>query len=175
MPFPDLLQAANLIERHFLYPFRIQKICHRRVIESDMAVLSNTNKGQVKWTRCQQVGISLQFCVEIGRVSLDVVDNPGLNLVLKASPNPQAESRRVSSRQPNVFVQVKRFHRAPRDFGKCHQFLHHGDLGVTRRDHNARVSFPRHRLPDYLGSLQGRRQCEGFFFLKDMNSHVCIY
>jgi hypothetical protein len=83
------------------------------IIESDMAVFSETNETDINRGRTKQVPIPSTFFIEVRSISSQVMDLAWVHEVHEVGFQPSAKAGGMGYRHPHVFIHVKDFYGSP--------------------------------------------------------------
>ena len=131
MTFADLLEAALFIERDPAHRQRVVEIGFVRIVEADVAIFAETNKGQIDRPPRQQFGVAAAFLVDISGIPGEVVNFARLHRIGEPGFHPIPEAGGMRGREADILIDVKHLDEAPIDFGVLNQFGNHLELRVA--------------------------------------------
>src|SRR5437764_573547 len=103
MAFIDLLLTASFIQLHELHAMFVLKICHGRIIESEVAILTDAQTAEIDRLSFQQRRVALAFIQRQESVSRNVVEGAWTNSLFDAFAHVTSKTRGMIGRDAEVF------------------------------------------------------------------------
>lgn len=151
-----LLHAAAPIKHHSLHQQRIVEVRVAGIVEGDMAVLAETDKGDVDRGFLEKARVAAALGFDVKRVANQVVHPAGMDQVGEVLAEPPAETGGMCVGYPNVLVHVEDFDAVPVDFGKSDEGGDGGPLGrPCAHDDAGGVTAGEGLMDEFAGAMGG--------------------
>ncbi|MCU1262257.1 MAG: hypothetical protein JWO80_5142, partial [Bryobacterales bacterium] len=174
MPLTSLLPPARLVQDHALDCGWIIELRYMWIVERNVPVLSDSDKGQIDGSLIKKVRVPLQFSIQIGRVTLQVIHAPGVNSVFESVLDPVPEAGGMGGGNVYVFVHVERLDYVPVHPLLQDECVNKVDLGVPGSHHNPGLPMFSDRARDQKGRLLRRFGSQGLRRRADRNPSLSI-
>ena len=142
-PSPTCWLPAGIVQSDNLDTQGIGEIRHRRIIEGNVPVLSDSDSTNVDWRLGEEVAVAAALGLQIRRVAVEVVHGAERHTIGKPGLQPQPETRRMRHSHASILVEMQGFDRAPIEALYADQSVNELELGVTGAYHEARASAAR--------------------------------
>ena len=121
MPFVDLLHPAGDVEFHDFDQALVFEICHRRIVERDVPVLSDAHAAEIDRLSLEQRLVALALGDRFRRVAAKIVEYLRVHLALHTLAHVAPKTGRMILIDAEVLIHVKQRHFAPVDAAQLHE------------------------------------------------------